>query len=142
MITLRSLMVAAALIAALALPGAANAATGFTTGDVNLRFGPGTKYGRIAVIPAGARVRVYACASWCSVKYLGYRGWVSARYIALVGPYRQPAPFFRPPPPPFGFYVRPWWDDRHGAWYDGRRWYHDGRWYDRPTFSLYFRFGG
>ena len=34
MITLRSLMVAAVLIAALALPGAANAATGFTTGDV------------------------------------------------------------------------------------------------------------
>ena len=141
MITIRSLTIAAILAVLPALPGVANAATAFATGDVNLRTGPGTQYSKIVVVPAGARLQVYGCTSWCSANYLGYRGWVSAKYIALGG-YRAPVRLFRPSPPLFGFYVRPWWDGRYGAWYDGRRWYHDGRWYDRPTFSFYFRFGG
>jgi len=128
MIPLRGLMIVAILAVALAAPGLASAATSIATGDVNLRTGPGTQYRKIVVVPAGARLRVYGCTSWCSVKYRNYRGWVSARYVAVGGFYRPPAPLFRPPPPLFGFYVRPWWDDRHGAWYDGRRWYHDGRW--------------
>lgn len=139
---LRHLMIAGVFAAALAAPAAASAATGHTTGSVNLRAGPGTQYGRIAVIPAGARVEVFGCSSWCTVSYQGYRGWVSAKYIA-TGALHRPALLFRRPPPPLtGYYLRPWWDDRFNAWYDGRRWYRDGRWYNRPTFSFYFRFGG
>ena len=140
---LRNLIIAGIVaVAAAWLPQAANAATGFATGNVNLRSGPGTQFHKIVVIPAGAPVEVYGCSSWCNVNYRGYVGWASAKYISPGGYYRPPYPQYRPPPPLFGFSTRPWWDYRYGAWYDGRRWYHDGRWYDRPTFSLYFRFGG
>ena len=141
MTTLRSLMIAGFLAAAAALPGTASAAPGFATGNVNLRAGPGTQYPRIVVIPAGAALEFYSCTSWCNVNYRGYVGWVSARYVRSGNYYRPPVTVFRPSPPRSGYVARPWWDDRYGAWYDGRRWYRDGRWYDRPTFSLFFRFG-
>jgi hypothetical protein len=38
---------------------------------------------------------------------------------------------------------RPWWDNQHQAWYDGRRWYRNGVWYNNPSgFTLGFSFGG
>jgi hypothetical protein len=58
--------------------------------------------------------------------------------LAVVAPR-----FVRPLPPRYGYMQRPWWDNRNHAWYDGRRWYFNGRWYDRPSgFSFGFGFGG
>jgi len=38
--------------------------------DLNLRGGPGTGYGVVAVMPTGARVEVLGCAgAWCRVAY-------------------------------------------------------------------------
>lgn len=49
----------------------------------------------------------------------------------------------RPPAPRSGYYRNPTWDARNGAWYDGRRWYHNGVWYNSPNgFSFGFSFGG
>jgi len=145
--TLRSLIAAGALAAALAVPAAPAAAqmsqTGFAAATVNLRGGPGVKYARITVVPAGARLTIFSCLSWCHVRYAGIIGWVSARYVAAA---RGPSRFFVtpiPPPPTWGYYQKPWWDHRYGAWYDGRRWWWDNRWYHQPPgFSIWFRFGG
>ena len=60
----------------------ATAAPGVAKGAVNLRTGPGTKYARVATIPAGAPVNVLRCGRWCEVIYAGRRGWASAAYIA------------------------------------------------------------
>ena len=86
---------ALATVAALMLTaGAASAAPGVATGNVNLRTGPGTGYARVATIPAGARVEVLRCARWCEVVHAGRRGWASAAYIARgyrgVAPGRYP----------------------------------------------------
>ena len=134
-------------VTAIAAPAAAQAAVGFTTGDVNMRTGPSTGYHRILTIPEGSRVFIHGCSSWCSVRYHGRDGYVSSNYVAArgynAGPrsYRRPAP----PPRPRGGWAhrRPWWDSRHHAWYNGDRWYFGGRWYDRPSgFSFGFGFGG
>jgi uncharacterized protein YraI len=141
MITLRSLLIVGVLALAYALPSSATAEPGYATGNVNLRTGPGSSYHKILVVPAGARLNVFRCSSWCRVNYRGHRGWVFAKYVAAGRSYRRPAPFYRSPPPRFGYYRRPWWDDRYRAWYDGRRWYRDGRWYNHPNAFFYFRFG-
>jgi uncharacterized protein YraI len=143
---LRSIATAGMVAAALALSAAAaEAAPGRATGAVNMRTGPGTGYARITTIPAGARIQVYDCGSWCRVTYAGRSGWVSAGYVATGGPRMRPGVQrgFRAPPPTFGYARKPWWDDRNNAWYDGRRWYFNGRWYDRPSgFSFGFGFSG
>jgi len=141
MIAFRSLIVAGILAIACAVPVVASAAPGYTTGNVNLRTGPNTKYRKITVVPAGARIEVYRCASWCRINYRGYRGWVFGKYVAAGPVYRRAPGYRRPPPPRSGFIARPRWDRRYGAWYDGRRWYHNGRWYRRPGFSLQLRIG-
>lgn len=74
MMAFRSLIVAGILAVACATPSLATAAPGYTTGNVNLRTGPGTKYRKITVVPAGARIEVYRCTSWCRINYRGYRG--------------------------------------------------------------------
>jgi uncharacterized protein YraI len=140
--SVRNAIAAGIFAATVAAPAVAFAAAAYTTGTVNMRSGPSTSYNRILTIPAGARINVNGCSSWCSVSYRGYSGYVSASYVsrAYAGPPRQ---FRRPPPPTYGWSSRPWWDDRHGAWYDGRRWYSGGRWHDRPSgLSFGFSFGG
>lgn len=136
MTNLRSLMIAGLFAAAAVLPGAASAASGYATGSVSLRTGPGTQYSRILAIPAGGALEVYRCASWCNVNYRGYVGWVSARYISSGTYYRAPTTMYRQSPPRSGYITSPRWDNRYGAWYDGQRWYRDGRWYNRPNFSI------
>src|SRR6188768_1380205 len=74
-----------------ALPAAAQTAAGITNGDVNLREGPGTGYGVITTVPAGASVEVLSCESWCQLRYGDYTGWASGRYIA-VGDNSEPEP--------------------------------------------------
>jgi uncharacterized protein YraI len=108
--------------------GAAEAATGFATGSVNMRVGPGAGYAKVTTIPAGAEVEVFECAAWCQVAFAGREGWVSARYIS-AGYDEGPAPRYasRAPMPPEGYwrYGEPWWDDRYDTWYDGHNWWYD-----------------
>jgi uncharacterized protein YraI len=139
--SIRNKILAGAIAAGFLVPVAAEAAVGYATGSVSLRSGPGTQYARVTVIPAGARVDVGRCGSWCAVSFRGLNGYASASYISTQYARVQPR-FVRPPAPRFGYYKKPWWDDRRHAWYDGRRWYFNGRWYDRPGFSLNFNFGG
>ena len=105
------------------------------------RTGPSTRYAKIITVPAGARVQVYRCSSWCHIRYGGRNGWAYGAYIAS-GRHAPPPRrvVVRPPPPRYGYYHRPYWDRRHNAWYDGRRWYFNGRWYDRPS-GFSFGFG-
>ncbi len=80
----------------------AAAAPGHTTGNVNMRSGPGADYQKIATLPAGARVDIGRCVSnWCSVRALGVSGWVSANYVQRSGWQRPvviaPTIVIRPP---------------------------------------------
>src|SRR5437764_8137705 len=103
----------AALLAAfiaLAIPATAEAA--YTDASVNLRTGPGTGYGIIVTLPAGAYVAVRFCQpSWCSVTASGYNGWIAASYIGGGRAYYPPPqPYVYqayPPPPPPPVYVAP-----------------------------------
>ena len=128
-------------LALLAISSVAEAATGWTLTTLNLRSGPGTRYAVIAAMPAGARVEVIRCGSWCELYYAGRHGWAAARYISLAS-YRPAPRFIVPPMPPAVYweYRRPWWDDRHRSWYDGRRWWYDNRWHSRPRSGFSFEF--
>ncbi len=141
--SVRKAIAAGAFVAALAAPAAALAATAYTTGAVNMRSGPGARYHRILTIPAGVRIDVHGCRSWCSVYYRGHSGYVSASYVSR-GHVAPPRHYRRPPPPRWGWHHRrPWWDYRHHAWTDGYRWYFGGRWHDRPSgLTFGFGFGG
>ncbi len=80
--TLSTLILAA--LVGLASAGSANAATGQTTANVNLRIGPGTSHAVLVAIPAGQPVSIIGCVSgyaWCDVVWGGYRGWLSAAYV-------------------------------------------------------------
>jgi uncharacterized protein YraI len=55
-----------------------------TTGNLNIRSGPGTNYRVIGVIPAGETIAVINClsgSSWCSVDFAGIERWSSADFI-------------------------------------------------------------
>jgi uncharacterized protein YraI len=113
---------------------AAEAAIGWTTGDVNMRTGPGTGYARILTIPAGSQVQATNCTSWCTVRFAGRRGFVSASYVAL-GAYRAAPPVVVVPAPlprADWYYGRPTWSPRYRTWYAGRRWWYDRRWQRVP----------
>jgi len=138
------MLLMAGCLALFGASSAAEAATGWTTRDLNLRTGPGTGYAKIMAMPAGARVDVVRCTNWCELYYAGYHGWASARYISLGGYRPAPPPVVMPPMPPsiyWQFGRRPWWDDRYDTWHDGHRWWYDGRWHDRPRVGFYFEFG-
>lgn len=63
---------------------AALAADAITTANVNMRSGPGTRYGVRTSVPAGYHVGVGNCTrNWCQVNFSGYGGWISARYLAF-----------------------------------------------------------
>lgn len=105
----RKLAVTAAVLAgAMVLPAIAMAADAFTTGNVNVRSGPGTGYAKVGMLREGARVDLRGCeGNWCNVYGPRLRGWVSANYLSdYVG--RPPAvivaptivvrpPHYRPP---------------------------------------------
>ena len=112
-----SMMISAAGIVLLSV-GAASAAPGVTTSDLNVRKGQGTNYGVIAVIPGGSQVNVTGCGDgWCYVHE--YRGFASANYIdaasqAYAGyvpgnrlSYPQRERFFGPPAADYA-YGRNW----------------------------------
>ena len=77
-----------AAVFALGLGSVAQAVPGYSTGAVNMRTGPSTKYHVIRVVPRGAHVQINGCLrgySWCDVSYAGHRGWVSSRYLQRTG---------------------------------------------------------
>jgi uncharacterized protein YraI len=81
----KTLFKAMALVALVAAPAAADAATrGFATANVNMRSGPSTAYPAVVVIPNGAPVTVHGCLqdrNWCDVSFNRGRGWVSGTYV-------------------------------------------------------------
>jgi uncharacterized protein YraI len=151
----RSLVRAVIVAAALAFPALAEASPGWATGSVALRTGPSTAYARITVIPGGTRLQVYRCASWCEVVYGSFHGWAAGGYIStpradffspvFVSPVETPSGNIRLKP----VYVAPqpaylastarhlcdsWYPcgPPRPSWYDGKVFYHQGRWWDRP----------
>lgn len=154
---MRKIAFSLALAVGLLGAGAANAWTAQATADINMRSGPGTGYAPLLVIPRGAVVEAGACSSWCQVFFAGYRGFVSARYLAPVGGggYYQPAPppppvvvvpppYYRPAPPPYyrpgpppGYRPPHYRHDRYDRYDDRpRRHNRDWRnsdWQDRPS---------
>jgi uncharacterized protein YraI len=140
-----------------AIPTIAEASWGQATGSVNMRTCASTTCAKIGVVPAGAQVWIGGQqGNWLLVNFNGRDGYVHGNYVAGAGyavapPRMVEPPFYGPqigfsvgiggPPPRFGYWQRPWWDDRYHAWYDGRRWYRNGIWYNEPTFSIGFGFG-
>jgi len=62
----------------------AQAAPGYSTGNVNMRAGPSTAYPAVTVIPVGAPVEILGCLNgwaWCDTVYAGNRGWVAGSYL-------------------------------------------------------------
>ena len=71
-----------AALALLATTATAFAAPAYATGNVNVRSGPGTHYGRVDTLRRGEQVDVQQCrGSWCYVVKSGPDGWVSASYL-------------------------------------------------------------
>jgi uncharacterized protein YraI len=80
--TLRTTLVAAAVAAA--MPGAALAATAYSSTSLNVRSGPGTNYRVVDQLRDGERVEIDQCNrgyTWCHVSHRGPDGWVAARYL-------------------------------------------------------------
>jgi uncharacterized protein YraI len=114
-----------ALLAALVVAGCVSNSSvvyreAVTTGAVNMRAGPGTRFPVVTTIPAGAIVGVYGCVqdySWCDTGWGNARGWVSSRYISTFyvnNVYAAYQPIF-----PVLFFDYGYWD----IWYTGYPWY-------------------
>lgn len=68
-------------------PGTPSGTIRYTTGNLNLRTGPGTSYSIILVIPKGAPVEVLSSADgWARVNYGGKTGYVSTSYLTGTSP--------------------------------------------------------
>lgn len=116
---LRTLALCAGLVLA---PSLALAVNGFTTGNVNMRTGPGTGFDKITTLPAGIGVEVLGCTDngWCQVSAGGPPGWISGAYLErMSGPrpvYEGPPIVVAPPvvvePPYYGpdYYDGPYYD--------------------------------
>ncbi len=159
----RILMGLGAAAALFAAPVAANAHTAYATADLNLRACGSVQCAPITVIPRGAPVNVIAGSGggWSYVTYAGVTGYASGAYLAtgyaqaqppVVYP-RQSRVIYQPAPPvvigyptfpapTYGYHQKPWWDNQHGAWYDGSRWFYNGVWFGTPSFSFGFSFSG
>jgi uncharacterized protein YraI len=126
-VIVRSLAIAATLLAGSAMASTASAAEGWATASVNMRTCASTRCARILTIPAGARVEVLRSGSWYEVIYAGRRGWASGSYIALGG---QPAPTYQYSYPGY-YYDYPsvyWYFGSPGYyfWFDDRGHRHHG----------------
>lgn len=81
------LTAAAALAAALSLPGVAMAHDGMTTADVNLRTGPGLDHDVITTVGDEQAVEIEGCmedGQWCEVSWQGSEGWMHSDYVAVI----------------------------------------------------------
>ena len=98
---------------AIAVATSASAYTAETTDNVNVRTGPGIRYGILFALPAGSPVEVGGCQpAWCWIDTGGGTGWVSATFLTggydggpepLYRPYRPYGPAYHPPAFFFGF---------------------------------------
>lgn len=78
--------IAVAATAAAVFVPAAYAAPGVVTSNINVRSGPGTNYGVVDTVRAGAQVDVQQCqGSWCFIAKPGPDGWVSAGFLSAGG---------------------------------------------------------
>ena len=68
-------------------PQSASAAAASTTTRLNLRAGPGTQYGVILVMPAGASLKITGSYNkgFYPVRYQGTKGWAAADYLTAGG---------------------------------------------------------
>ena len=83
--------IAVAATAAAVFVPAAYAAPGVVTSNINVRSGPGTNYGVVDTVRAGANVDVQQCqGSWCFIAKPGPDGWVSSQFVSRGG--GRPAP--------------------------------------------------
>jgi uncharacterized protein YraI len=60
-------------------------ATAVSTGNLNIRGGPGTNYQVLGVIALGSPVSVQGCVTgtnWCFVNFGGMQGWSNNRWLA------------------------------------------------------------
>lgn len=97
---MKRLLASLLVLGSMVLGGAAaQAADAISTGSVNMRSGPGTRYAVRMAIPARAPLAVAGCrGNWCQVNFQGRTGWVSAGYLAFrdgkaaAGPRYAPAP--------------------------------------------------
>jgi uncharacterized protein YraI len=143
---------ASIVLAAIALPGAAHAWSSKAKLNIVLRNGPGTNYGHLTVIPAGATVEVYRCGGWCEVLYMGRKGFVYGKYV--YAPLAEPL-YMTPVRKRGGTVLRPTYVPPQNAylgsapfrtpsqeradWYAGRMLYFNGRFFDRP--DVFFVYG-
>lgn len=78
---IKKMLFAAAMLAAMCTTSIA--ASGWTTGNVNFREGPGTNYYSIGSISRCAQVVVGEQRNgWYRVQWNGSWGWVAGRYIS------------------------------------------------------------
>ncbi|MBO9096660.1 MULTISPECIES: SH3 domain-containing protein [unclassified Rhizobium] len=133
------LLATAALGSVLALPAIAEAASGFSTANVNMRSGPSTAYPAVTLIPIGAPLRINGCLAdlpWCDVSFDGGRGWVAGRYVQAVYQQRRiyvGPQYYRPLGiPTITFDLDNYWDRN----YRGRNFYRDrDRWAQGPDWQ-------
>ena len=79
--------IALALLAAMSSASMA-ASTGWTTGSVNFRDGPGTYYTKLGSIARCVQVTITESRDgWYRVQWNGTWGWVAARYISADAGY-------------------------------------------------------
>jgi uncharacterized protein YraI len=103
----------------------ASAQEAYTTGDVNMRAGPGSRYPVVTTIPEDRQVYIHGCLSnwdWCDVSWRRNRGWVLSDYLEALYRNRRVdfdeyRTFVDIPFVTFGF---GYWD----------RYYRDRPWYD------------
>lgn len=83
----------------LASATASLATTGWSTGDLNMRQGPGTSYYAVGALPRCASFSIHAeNRGWYQVNWQGTVGWVSGRYVAWDNNHCQyRAPVYRAP---------------------------------------------
>ena len=123
---------AAAALVTLLSAVAATAKPIATTGETNLRKGPGTDTEVLTLIPKGGVVEVGDCTNgWCAASFDGKDGYVIARNVGL-GP--RPAPRGHrmgavqvydegPAYPPPGYYrPYPYYGYPYYGWYRGWGW--------------------
>ena len=67
-------------------PGSGGGGNAVTTSNLNVRSGPGTRYGVIDVLNRGDSVRINSCSGgWCWINHRGPSGWVSENHLSRTG---------------------------------------------------------
>ncbi len=93
-------------VAMMSMPALAQSgpAIAYTTGNLNMRAGPGTNYPVITTVPRGGGVTVFGCTAnfaWCDAAFVHAKGWVSGKYLS----YGVQGNYYGRPIPNAGVYV-------------------------------------